>query len=137
MKNSRQIIGGDYRGSAWNYCPKVSVLLIDIHADNIEWVRIIIYPFILDKLEIKHGVSAGEVEQLFLNRTGFLAKETRAQNQGDEDRFWFISSTDEGRELKVVFFMDVVEKVPVIITAYEPDENEVNLYEKIERQKKK
>ena len=100
-------------------------------------MRIILYPLILDKLKNKHGVSAVEVEQAFLNRTGSLAKETRPQNQGTEDRRWFISTTDEGRELKVVFFIDVDENAPVVITAYEPNDDEVNLYEKIQRQKEK
>ena len=39
--------------------------------------------------------------------------------------------------LKVVFFVDVDENVPVIITAYEPNNDEVKLYEKIQRQKKR
>jgi uncharacterized DUF497 family protein len=100
-------------------------------------VRIIIYPLILDKLRIKHGVSADEAEQAFLNRSGLLAKEVRLHNQGDEDRFWFIATTDVGRELKVVFFIDADENIPVVITAYEPNDEEVKLYEKIQRQKKK
>jgi uncharacterized DUF497 family protein len=100
-------------------------------------VRIIVYPSILEKLKTKHGVSIDEVEQTFLTRTGSLAREMRPKNQGTEDRFWFISTTDSGRELKVVFFIDADENVPVIITAYEPDSNEVNLYEKIQRQKKR
>lgn len=100
-------------------------------------VRIIVYPLILDKLRDKHGVSADEVEQAFLNRVGSLAKEVRPHNQGDEDRFWFISTTDKSRELKVVFFIDVDENSPVVITAYEPNDDEVKLYEKIQRQKKK
>lgn len=100
-------------------------------------MRIIIYPLILDKLKNKHGVSTSDVEQAFLNRTGSLAKEMRPQNQSVEDRFWFISTTDVGRELKVVFLIDADENVPIIITAYEPDDDEVNLYEKIQRQKKK
>lgn len=98
-------------------------------------MRLIIYPLILDKLEKKHGVSADEVEQAFWNRTSGLAKETRPQNQGEEPRFWFISMTDTGRDLKVVFFFD--HKVPVIVTAYEPSDDEVNFYEKIQRCKKK
>lgn len=101
------------------------------------FVRITIYPLIIDKLTKKHGVSADEVEQAFLNRTGFLAKEVRLQNQGVEDRFWFISTTDSGRELKVVFFIDADENVPVVITAYEPNDDEVKLHEKLQRQKKK
>ena len=100
-------------------------------------MRVIIYPSILGKLRNKHGVSANEVEQAFLNRTGVLAKEVRSKNQGIEDRFWFVSTTDKGRELKVVFFIDAEENVPVIITTYEPNDDEVNLYEKIQRQKKK
>ena len=100
-------------------------------------MRIIIYPLILDKLTNKHGVSANEVEQTFLNRSGSLAKEVRPRNQGDEVRLWFISTTDMGRELKVVFFIDADENAPVIVTAYEPNDDEVKLYEKIQRQKKK
>lgn len=100
-------------------------------------VRIIVYSLILDKLRDKHGVSADEVEQAFGNRDGMLAKEVRPHNQGDEDRLWFISATDKGRELKVVFFIDDDENVPVVITAYEPNDDEVKLYEKIQRQKKK
>ena len=99
-------------------------------------MRMIIYPLILEKLKNKHGVSADEVMEAFLNRTGSLAKEIRPKHQGTEDRFWFISATNEGRELKVVFFVESEEKMPVIITAYEPNEDEVKLYEKIERQKK-
>ena len=100
-------------------------------------MRIIIYPLILEKLQNKHGVSADEVEQAFVNREGSLAKEVRPQNQRDEPRLWFISQTDKGRELKVVFFFDVDENAPVVITAYEPDDDEVKLYEKIQQQKKK
>lgn len=100
-------------------------------------MRIIIYSSILDKLKHKHDVSAEDVEEAFLNRQAGLAKELRPQNQGAEDRFWFISTTDKGRELKVVFFFDLEKNVPVIITAYEPNNDEVDLYEKIQRQKKK
>lgn len=98
-------------------------------------MRIIIYPLILEKLRIKHGVSAGEVEQTFLNRTGKLAKEIRVRHSDDEQRWWFISTTDVGRELKVVFFKDHNDGIPVIVTAYEPDDEEVKLYEKIQWQK--
>ncbi|MGE0526564.1 MAG: ADP-ribosyl-(dinitrogen reductase) hydrolase [Bdellovibrionales bacterium] len=100
-------------------------------------MRIIIYPLILEKLRNKHGVSADEVEQAFLNRTEKLAKEVRERHQGDEPRWWFISTTDVGRELKVVFVQDEDGKTPVIITAFEPNDDEVKLYEKIQRQETK
>ena len=90
---------------------------------------------ILEKLRIKHDVSIEEVEQAFLNRTGKLAKEVRTRHQGDEQRWWFVSTTDMGRELKVVFFKDDDCKIPVIVTAFEPSDDEVKLYEKIQRQK--
>lgn len=44
---------------------------------------------------------------------------------------------DVGRELKIVFVKDDDDKTPVIITAYEPRDGEVKLYEKIKRQKTK
>ena len=91
----------------------------------------------MEKLKSKHKVLADEVEQVFLNRTGALAKEVRPRNQGENARFWFIAHTDRGRKLKVVFFVDVEEKAPVVITAYDPNDDEVKLYEKIKRQKKK
>jgi hypothetical protein len=34
----------------------------------------------------------------------------------------------------MVFFIDADENAPVVITAYEPNDDEVNLYEKIQRQ---
>lgn len=100
-------------------------------------MRIIIYRLILEKLSTKHDVSADEVDQAFLNRSGSFAKETRPKNQGSIDRFWFISTTNRGRELKIVFFIDRDEKKPVIITAYNPSDVEVKLYEKIQRKKQK
>ena len=69
-------------------------------------MRIIIYPSILEKLKNKHDVSATEVEQTFLNRADKLAKEVREKHQKGEQRWWFISATDTGRKLKVVFFND-------------------------------
>jgi len=98
-------------------------------------MRIIIYPSILEKLKNKHDVTADKVEQAFLNRTGKLAKEVREKHQKGEQRWWFISKTDVGRKLKVVFFNDPIEKAPMLITAYGPNDGEVNLYEKVQQQK--
>jgi uncharacterized DUF497 family protein len=95
-------------------------------------MSIVIYPSILRKLQEKHGVSREEVEQAFANRTGKLAEEMRPKNQGDSPRFWFISETDSGRRLKVVFVFDDEESGPVVITAYEPNIKEESLYESLQ-----
>jgi uncharacterized DUF497 family protein len=83
-------------------------------------MRLVVYPEIEQKLLEKHRVSVAEVEQAFLNRTSPMAKEVRPQHLGKDPRYWFISETDLGRRLKVVFVDDATEPAPVIITAYEP-----------------
>jgi len=95
-------------------------------------VKLIFYPPISRKLGAKHQVSEQEVEEAFLNRTGKLAMELRPQNQGVNRRYWFISETDHGRRLKVVFAVDPKEHGPVIITAYEPNKMEEQLYARLQ-----
>ena len=92
---------------------------------------LVVYPSIALKLKDKHRVLVDEVKQAFLNRSGRLAREMRPQNQGSFPRYWFISETDTGRRLKVVFVHDPDESGPVIITAYEPNSKEEILYASI------
>lgn len=92
------------------------------------FVKVTIYPKIREKLRSKHQVSEDEVVEAFLNRDGELLEELRPQNQGDEPRYWFISETDAGRRLKVVFILAGNEP-PIIITAYEPNDKEEEVYE--------
>lgn len=94
-------------------------------------MKLVVYPEIEEKLRKKHQVSVSEVEETFLNRTGILAKEIRPQHSGKDPRYWFISETDAGRRLKVVFVDDRTEPAPVIITAYESNEMEEEEYEKL------
>lgn len=96
-------------------------------------MALVVYLGIAKKLREKHQVEVAEVEQAFLNRTGRLAKEVRAKNQGEHPRFWFIAETDAGRRLKVVYALDPEEAGPLVITAYEPDETEENLYASLQR----
>jgi hypothetical protein len=91
-------------------------------------MSLVIYPPIEHKLKVKHQVTVQEVAQAFLNRTGKLATEVRPKNQGGHPRYWFISETDAGRRLKVVYADDPTEPGPVIITAYEPNPKEESLY---------
>jgi uncharacterized DUF497 family protein len=94
-------------------------------------VKLIFYRAIEEKLLRKHAVSATDVKEAFMNRVGPFARELRAANQGESPRFWFISKTNLGRKLKIVFADDRNEPAPIIITAYEPNQEEEKLYEKI------
>ena len=98
-------------------------------------MRLVVYPEIEEKLETKHQVSISEVEEAFLNRTGTFAKEARPQHLGKDPRYWFISETDVGRHLKIVFVDDPTEPGAVIITAYEPNEMEEEEYARLQTEK--
>ena len=84
---------------------------------------------IVEKLKIKHKVSVNEVVETFLNRTlGFL-EDTRLNHKTEPPTLWFIAETDRGRLLKIVF-MIVEEGTYEIKTAYEPNQAELQIYEK-------
>ena len=95
-------------------------------------MKLVVYPEIAQKLREKHRVSVTEVEQAFLNRTLPMAREVRPEHLGKDPRYWFISETDLGRRLKVVFVNDAAEPAPVIITAYEPNEMEEEEYAELQ-----
>ena len=83
---------------------------------------------IIEKLKQKHHVSIDEVWECFLNRKQGFLEDTRLNHQTEPPTFWFISHTDRGRKLKVVFINqhDGYE----IKTTYEPNSKEVIIYEK-------
>jgi len=73
-------------------------------------------------------VSKEEIEQCFLNRTGAYLLDEREEHASDPPTRWFISETDFGRELKIVFIPkgnDVI-----IRTAYDPNPEERRIYQK-------
>ena len=78
------------------------------------------------KLRDKHGVEFDEVVEAFINHTGHNVKDNREQHQTVPPTEWFISETDEGRRLKVVFIFR--DGTFVIKTAYEPSPDEEQLY---------
>lgn len=81
------------------------------------------------KLIEKHDVLRQEIEECFYNRLKGLLEDTREKNKTKPPTMWFIAETNEGRALKVVF-IELRNGKYEIKTAYEPDENEVRLYEK-------
>lgn len=84
---------------------------------------------IAEKLKNKHQVTCNEVWECFLNRTRGFLEDTRLDHKTTPPTFWFISETDHGRLLKVVF-IELDNGAYEIKTAYQPNINEVNIYEK-------
>lgn len=84
---------------------------------------------IADKLNEKHSVTKDEIEECFYNRIKGLLEDTREQHKTNPPTMWFIAETNEGRSLKVVF-IELVNGTYEIKTAYEPNEDEVRIYEK-------
>ncbi len=81
-----------------------------------------------EKLWEKHGVVITEVYECFLNRTKGLLEDTRVDHKTNPPTRWFIAETDHGRLLKIVF-IELFNGAYEIKTAYEPNDNEVKIYE--------
>ena len=92
-------------------------------------LNIIISSATRTKLTIKHGgVSELEIEQCFENMAGRFLQDDREDHQTDPPTRWFVAETNKRRNLKICF---VLKGVNVHIkTAYEPDEAEIDLYER-------
>jgi hypothetical protein len=80
------------------------------------------------KLREKHSVSFTEVEEAFHNFSGHTLEDLRAQHKSKPTTVWCLSETYSGRLLKLVFIPFVNEQLAVLRTAYEPDDNEVDLW---------
>ena len=91
-------------------------------------MAIIITQKTLEKLATKHNVTEAEVSQCFANRNGKFLTDTREEHASDPQTQWFISGTDYGRVLKVVFILkdgDIN-----LRSAFTPNESEMRIYEK-------
>ena len=89
-------------------------------------MAIIISQKIHEKLATKHNVTTEEVSQCFANRSGKFLIDTREEHASDPPTKWFISETDFGRKLKIVF-------VPkdgniYLRSAFIPNESEFSIY---------
>lgn len=84
---------------------------------------------IKQKLLEKHHVIMDEVYECFLNRTKGFLEDTRLEHKTDPPTLWFVSETDVGRVLKIVF-IEHNDGSYEIKTAYEPNTKEIVIYEK-------
>ncbi len=81
-----------------------------------------------EKLAQKHHVTAEEVSQCFANRDGKLLVDTREEHASDPATQWFISETDLGRKLKIIFISKGANIY--LRSAFVPNEIELGIYKK-------
>ena len=88
--------------------------------------RIIISDNILCKLEEKHNVTPAEVHECFANRCGNFLLDTREEHASEPPTRWFVSETNYGRKLKIVFIWR--DKKVFLRTAYPANPIEIRMY---------
>lgn len=92
-------------------------------------MRLIVSPAVLQKLKTKHHVTLNEVEECFLNQTRVFLEDDRTEHLTIPPTRWFISETDTGRVLKVVF-VEQPAQIYELKTAYKPSPEEERIYDK-------
>lgn len=80
------------------------------------------------KLQKKHQVTLREVEHCFANREGRLLYDNRALTKTNPPTLWFIAQTNQNRKLKIVYIQKGLQVI--LKTAYEPNEEELAIYER-------
>ena len=80
------------------------------------------------KLIDEHQVSEDEICQCFTNREGRFLEDIRVNNKTTPPTLWFLSETESGRRLKIVFIL--AEGETIIKSAYEPNQDEIRIYQK-------
>lgn len=81
-----------------------------------------------EKLQAKHGVTEAEIIEAFGNRDRVFLEDTRTENKTNPPTMWFMSETDMGRRMKVVFIDDGTDMH--IKTAFSPTDNSEKYYRK-------
>ena len=88
--------------------------------------QLIITAKVLEKLKAKHGIARSEVEQCFYNRVGNLLVDDRELRRTNPPTLWFISKTNKGRLIKVVYIQKGSEVY--LKSAFEPNATEISIY---------
>ncbi len=73
-------------------------------------------------------VTEAEIVECFANRLSKYLYDVREDNKTNPPTRWFVAETDYGRKLKVVF-MSIGDNI-VIKTAFEPNPDEIRIYNK-------
>jgi len=88
--------------------------------------HLIISAKVLEKLKNKHAVDNFEVEQCFFNLTGKLLTDNRELRRTNPPTLWFISKTNKGRLLKIVYIQKLSEIH--LKSAFAPSTIEIGIY---------
>lgn len=80
------------------------------------------------KIRDKHGVDRREIEHCFVNRLGRLLEDRRARHKTNPPTLWFLSKTNQGRILKVVYIQ--IGPTIELKSAFEPNAEELAIYAK-------
>jgi hypothetical protein len=81
------------------------------------------------KLREKHGLFKTDVMECFANRDGGFLKDIREEHKTDPETVWFIAQNNMGKQIKIVF-MQLPDKTIVLKTAYQPNMDEISIYQK-------
>jgi hypothetical protein len=93
-------------------------------------MELLITDRVRDKIETGHRVGFLEAEEAFFNSDiGEYLLDDRTAHQTKPPTYWTLSFTTEGRLLKLVVKFDWQENVAWLRTAYEPNKEEIELYE--------
>jgi hypothetical protein len=88
--------------------------------------HLIITAKVLEKLKNKHAVDRSEVEQCFFNMAGKLLTDNRELRRTNPPTLWFISKTNKGRFLKIVYIQKLSEIH--LKSAFAPSAVEIAIY---------
>ncbi|MFZ6813577.1 ADP-ribosyl-(dinitrogen reductase) hydrolase [Undibacterium sp. Rencai35W] len=80
------------------------------------------------KLGAKHDASLEEVNECFDNKCGMNLIDDREEHRTDPPTLWFIAETNVGRLLKIIYIYK--DGNFIIKSAFDPDQTEINIYEK-------
>jgi hypothetical protein len=90
-------------------------------------VKIVIHPKIIAKLAAR-GISGNDVGECFGNAKAGDIIDLREGNKTTPDTRWFISQTNNGRELKIVYMLFEKRDEAIIKSTYAPNRDEKHLY---------
>lgn len=87
---------------------------------------------VAEKLATRHKVSQKEILQCFGNRSAGFLEDNREQHQTTPPTQWFVSETNAGRRLKVIFVVEIGKNGPEvhIKSAYEPTDEVAEIYQR-------
>lgn len=78
----------------------------------------------------KRSITLQDCVECFMNQSGKSLEDTREEHLTTPKTYWIISRTDKGRLLKVCFMFYIETKQTHIKTAYEPNQTEIDIYER-------